>query len=435
MVRTGYRFRNWSRTVEFRADRLVEPQTEADVVEIVRDAREKGRTVRPVGSGHSFSQIVTTADTLLSLDEQEEAVSWNDNLVTVHAGMQLEDLIDVLKGRQPRLALRNMGSVTEQTIAGAISTGTHGTGLGLGAMPTQVRALRLVDGTGTVHSLDGSSVQELRAARLSLGMLGVITHVTLECVPYYEVDYDVYLCDFDEIVDDVDELSAQNERVLLWWHIPFFPTRKVAVVTKNRAGTGPGGRLGGSMDLTDEVGPNLSMGPLLRELDDLRDAVSRVALDGECRHLLHRRGGYEDMLTIPLLPVYHRECEYAIPVERTADALKALHVVLDEADADLTLPIEVRFVAADDDLLSPAHGRATCYIGVATLDNATEVFERFEPIMKELGGRPHWGKHFNATRAEIEAMYPDTFGAFVQLRRSYDPDGVFLNSLLRRLFA
>lgn len=239
MVRTGYRFRNWSRTVEFRADRLVEPRSEAEIVEIVKEAREKGTTVRPVGSGHSFSQIVTTADTLLSLDEQEEAVSWNDNLVTVHAGMQLKDLIDVLKRLEPSLALRNMGSVTEQTIAGAISTGTHGTGLGLGAMPTQVRVLRLVDGTGTVRSLDGSSMTELRAARLSLGMLGIITHVTLECVPYYEVDYDVYLCDFDEIIDDIDELSEENERVLLWWHIPFFLTRKVAVVTKNRAGTGP----------------------------------------------------------------------------------------------------------------------------------------------------------------------------------------------------
>jgi FAD/FMN-containing dehydrogenase len=253
-------------------------------------------------------------------------------------------------------------------------------------------------------------------------------------VPYYEVDYDVYLCDFDEIIDDIDELSEENERVLLWWHIPFFPTRKVAVVTKNRAGTGPGARLGGSLDLTDEVGPNLSKAPLLRELDDLRDAVSKVALGGECRHLLHRRGGYEDMLTIPLLPVYHRECEYAVPVEHTATALKALRVVLDEADAELRLPTEVRFVVADEDLLSPAHGRATCYIGVATLDNATEVFERFEPIMKELCGRPHWGKHSNATRPEIEAMYSDTFDAFVQLRQSYDPDGVFLNSLLRRLF-
>lgn len=140
------------------------------------------------------------------------------------------------------------------------------------------------------------------------------------------------------------------------------------------------------------------------------------------------------MLTIPLLPVYHRECEYAIPVEKASEALESLRTVLDEADAKLRLPIEVRFVAADQDPISPAYGRATCYIGVATLDNATEIFERVEPIMKELGGRPHWGKHFNLTRAEAEAMYPATFDDFVALRRSYDPDGVFLNSLLRRLF-
>ena len=430
-----HRFQNWSRTIEFRPRRYVRPKTEADVVRIVNESAASRSNIRTQGSGHSFSQIVTTSDTLVDLTDQEESVAWTGPQVTVQAGMQLKRLIDVLKSLNSPLALRNMSSVTEQTIAGAISTGTHGTGLTLGAMPTQIMKLRLVDGTGTVRQLDDTSLDELRAARLSVGMLGIITQVTIECVPYYELDYDLYLCDFDEVVDDVDELNAQNERMLLWWRIPFLPTHKVAVVTKNPVGVGGRNWFDSARDLTREVGDQLGLGRLTRDFDDLGDAVAGVALDAECKHLVHRSGGYEDMLTIPLLPVYHRECEYAIPVGKTADALRAIREVLDEADATLRLPIEVRFVAADQDPLSPAYGRATTYIGIATMDNAIEVFERVEPIMKDLGGRPHWGKHFNATRSVLEAMYPDTYDAFVQLRRRYDPDGIFLNSLLRRLFA
>ena len=142
-----------------------------------------------------------------------------------------------------------------------------------------------------------------------------------------------------------------------------------------------------------------------------------------------------NILAANLARLRQTDPELAERVENTTPALLALRKVLDEADAKLRLPIEVRFVAADEDPISPAHGRDVCYIGVATLTNATEVFERYEPVMKDLGGRPHWGKHFNLTRREAEAMYPDSYDAFVELRRAYDPGGVFLNTLLRRLFS
>jgi L-gulono-1,4-lactone dehydrogenase len=140
------------------------------------------------------------------------------------------------------------------------------------------------------------------------------------------------------------------------------------------------------------------------------------------------------VLTLPLIPILHRECEYAVPVARTREALIGFKRFLEEGDFNTTLPVEVRFVAKDDSLLSPAQGRDVCYIGAQTQDNANEVYQLFEPLMKSLGGRPHWGKHFTMTRDEIRSMYPDTFQQFADLRAQWDPDGVFANSLIHQLF-
>jgi FAD/FMN-containing dehydrogenase len=135
-----------------------------------------------------------------------------------------------------------------------------------------------------------------------------------------------------------------------------------------------------------------------------------------------------------LLPVFHRECEYAIPADDAAEALQRFKRVVQECDISTILPVEVRFVARDSSLLSPARGRDVCYIGVAAQPNANEVYARFEPIMKDFGGRPHWGKHFSLTREEVEAMYPDSYDKFREIRQQLDPRGVFGNTLLRDLF-
>ena len=150
--------------------------------------------------------------------------------------------------------------------------------------------------------------------------------------------------------------------------------------------------------------------------------------------ILKQTGRYDRMITIPLLPVFHREFEYALPVENTSAALRALKQIIDEGDMSITLPIEVRFVAKDNILLSPARGKDVCYIGVSTQPNANEVYARIEPVLKDFGGRPHWGKHFTLRRSEVEAMYPDSFEKFRKIRKELDPQGVFSNTLIRRLF-
>ncbi len=439
-AREGHRFRNWSQTVEFNPGRYVEPRRESEVQEIIR--RAEGNTpIRTQGAGHSFSQILTTAGTLVSLDNLvlpelgRGEMSVDGKRVTVSAGIRMKHLIPKLKRKG--LALANMGSVTEQSIAGAVSTGTHGTGLRYKAMPTQVKAARLIDGKGEFQAFDETTPEMLGAARLSLGMLGILTAVTLECVDYYKIDYDAYLCDFQDGVDQLFSLAQENERMLMWWMMPFLPRSKAIIVTKNKKGTGRGS-LENVPDLGDAILAKLNLGthetmPMDGERlgQALGDDVGRSGF----QRILHRSGGYEDMLTLPLLPVFHRELEYAVPVAHAEEALRALDRIFAEGSVKLNLGCEIRYVAGDDDLLSETQGEDVCYIGVSSLTNAMELFQQIEPVFRELGGRPHWGKHYNLTRQDIEGMYGDNHARFVEIRREMDPDGVFLNSFLERLFA
>jgi L-gulonolactone oxidase len=390
------------------------------VQQLVQQAVIDGKHVRTVGAGHSWAPLVLTEDILINLDHLNQVNTDIPNrLARAQAGIRLKDLTPRLA--KDKLALANLGSIREQSIAGAISTGTHGTGLGLGILATQIVGMRLVTGTGDVISITTADQDLLRAARVSLGALGIVTEVTIQCVPDYDLEYTAYACTFDDAVAKLQDFLQRNTRVRLWWLVPpIGPKDTVIVTTMNPPGTGGGP--GGGM-------------PLPMDIAGLFSNFTHLFTGGpDCSAFLNFKDHYDQILTVPLLPVLHRECEYAIPVDRTGDALKAFKRIIEEEDLSLTLPIEVRFVQQDDTFLSPAQGRDVCYIGAATQPNANEVFERFEPIMKALGGRPHWGKCFSLTREDAQAMYPDTYEQFRKIRATLDPNGVFSNELLRRLF-
>lgn len=425
---TAHLFHNWSHTIKFNPHRYFEPTTEEQVIAIVRDCVAAGTHVRTQGAGHSFSQLLTTPDTLLSLDRLERPLSVDGHRVTVAAGVRLKHLIPAL--REKGLALKNLGSITEQSIAGAFSTGTHGSGVRLGSISTQVVGARLVDGNGDVRIIKEEDATDLAALRINLGALGILTEVTLDCVPDYQLEYTAYSAPFDEVIEKFDALNRENERVVMWWLV--LPGRiardSVILITKNPVSPGSG------RSAADRESPSeRARARLPKDTGELQRVATDRAATG-LKKIRHFVDDYDKVLTIPLLPVFHRECEYAIPVERTAEALKEFRRVIEEADLTLELPLEVRFVANDDVLLSPANGRDVCYIGASTLLNSTEVFERFEPIMKELGGRSHWGKNFTLTQAEVARMWPGTYDTFAAVAKRYDPNGVFKNSLLSELF-
>jgi FAD/FMN-containing dehydrogenase len=290
--------------------------------------------------------------------------------------------------------------------------------------------LHLVTGAGDVLKITETDTDLLNAARVSIGALGIITQVTIQCVPLYDLVNTTYFCKFDDVVDKLDVLNKENERFLLWWLLaPIGPKDNVIVVTMNPPGTPPG--LLGQAGVTPG---NAGQGTLPMDTNDLLNLLGKLTPTKPFNKFLTRKGRYDKMLTIPLIPVFHREMEYAIPADKVPDALREMRTIFEEGDFATTLPVEVRYVAGDQSLLSPARGKDVCYIGVSTQPNANEVYSRIEPLMKDLGGRPHWGKHFSLRRSEVEAMYGDSLDQFRKLRKQLDPKGVFTNSLIEEFF-
>lgn len=426
-------FRNWSHTIEFRPKSFCKPENEADVISLVKAAARAGTKLRVQGAGHSFSQLLPTEGTLATLDEVPSAITVNGKSVTVSAGIRLEHLIKELKKRG--LGLKNLGSITEQSIAGATATGTHGTGIRFGSLATQIDSLRLVTGTGDIRTITQADGDLLEAARMGLGLLGVVTEVTLACVDHFKLEYSAYVTKFDDVLPHISTLVKENERVLMWWLVPpFGPRDCVIVITKNPPGH-PAGILGGAQDAVAPVAAGLLRALLPQDGNQLAMLAATVGVPAAgFKKVWHKVDDYEDVLTIPLLPILHRECEYAVPVAQTQEALLGMRRVFDEGDISLRLPVEVRFLAADSTLLSPSRARDVAYIGASTLENATEVFERFEPLMKDLDGRPHWGKNFTLTRSEVRQMYGAGYKRFCDIRASLDPNGIFTNSFLSGFF-
>ncbi len=429
--KTNHTYENWAHTLKFKPESFCEPETESEVIDVVKDALASGGTVRTHGGGHSWSDFVVTDSTLIQLDKLKKGLVADipNRRYTVQAGIRLKELINNLA--LDGLGLKNLGSVTEQSIAGAISTGTHGTGLGLGNMSQSIVGMKLVTGTGDLLTIKETDTELLDAARVSIGALGIITEVTIDCVPLYDLEHTTYWCKFDDVIDKFETLNQENERLLIWWLVtPFGSKDNVIVVTMNPPGTPPGmlGASGGA------AGGGVDRGPLPMDTNDVLGFLMSLFPTTPFQQLIKHTSRYDESLTLPLIPVFHRECEYAIPVMNTSDALRRMKRVIDEGDISTTLPVEVRFVAKDNSLLSPARGRDVCYIGIGTQPNANEVFARVEPIMKDFGGRPHWGKHFSLRRSEVETMYPDSYDKFREIRKDLDPNGVFGNSLLRELF-
>jgi FAD/FMN-containing dehydrogenase len=415
-------FRNWAQTVTCKPESYCQPDTENDVVDIVKNAVVQNKKVRIVGAGHSWAPLVLTRSTLINLDKLNRALQiiMPARKFRFEAGIRLKHLIPRL--RQDNLGLANIGSITEQSIAGAFSTGTHGTGLTLANIGTQIVAIRLVNGNGDIVTFTEAEQDHLNAARLSLGALGIITEVTIQCVPDYNLEFAAYWTKFDTIVDQMETIAQQNLRVKFWWLVPPIGPKNDVIMTTENA-----------------VSATAPPGPTLAGLQ-----MDTIALFNNFFHLSNTGGSittpflkyvgtYDQVLTIPLLPVFHRECEYAIPMGKTAEVLRAIKRFVDEGEMSFTLPLEVRFVAKDEAFLSPANKGAVAYIGVATQPNANEAIERFEPIVKGVGGRPHWGKCFTLTRAEAEAMYPD-YEKFRTIRNALDPNRIFSNEFLQYYF-
>ncbi len=430
-----HRWRNWSGLVEATVDRVVTPASVDAVVDVVRQARDSQTTVKMTGTGHSFTAIAAPEHTLLRPEGMSGILEVDRQAMTVtaRAGTPLKQLNVALE--RLGLSLHNMGDIAEQTLAGAISTGTHGTGGTAAGLAAQLAALELVTGTGEVvraSAQENPDVFDL--ARVGLGALGILTSLTFHVEPLFVIEAHEQPMTWDRALDSYDEMTAAAHHVDMYW----FPHTDQMMVKQNvRTDLEPGeqeppSRLAAWWE--DEFVSNTVFGGLCRlgvRAPGLVPRINRVA----GRALSERR--YSDLahrVFVTPRRVRFREMEYAVPREVGLDVLRECRRIIDASDWRIAFPVEIRTARADDLAMSTAYGRDSLYLAfhVPRQTDHEAYFGGLEPLLREAGGRPHWGKVHTRTSADLAPAY-DRFHDFLAMRERLDPDRVFANAHLRRV--
>jgi L-gulono-1,4-lactone dehydrogenase len=385
------------------------------------------RRVKVAGAGHSFADIACTDGLMLDLSRMNRVLRVEGDEVTVEAGITIRELGPALA--DGGLALENQGDVDAQTIAGAISTATHGTGGRFANISSQVTAVRVVTAGGDVSTLDDGD--DLLAARVSLGALGAISAVTLRCVPAFTIHRVDQPLPLDDVLARIDEHVDSNDHFELF----VFPyTRTALTLTSQRTDREPQPAGRAQMLLRDVLLENAALEAACRTgrrfpalIPRLNRTLVRAMAPTEHLDLSHRV--YANRRTVRFT-----EMEYAIPRERTAEALERVLALIDRRRIKVGFPIEVRVVAPDDALLSTAQGRPTGYIAVHQYRGMEyeSYFRAVETIMDEYEGRPHWGKRHYQSAATLRPRYPG-FERFAAVRDRLDPQRKFENDYLRRV--
>jgi len=426
-------WRNWAGDQRCAPAALERPGGVAEIVAALERATSAGQRVRVAGSGHSFTDAVCTDGRLLSLERMDRVldVDRTSGLVRVEAGITIHALSAALASHG--LAFENLGDIDVQTIAGAISTATHGTGARLRNISAQVEALELVlaDGSTLVCSAQDADPTTWQAARVSVGSLGVIAAVTLHAVPAFTLRGRDEPAPLADALDRLEQLGEAND------HFEFFvfPHCDTALTrTNNRVEEPPRPRSRASAYANDVLLTNrafhafcLAGRALPRWIPQLNRTVTRLAGSST------RVDRSDRIFASPRL-VRFTEMEYALPRERTAEVVRRVMELIPRRGFHVPFPIEVRLVAQDDALLSPAHGRPTGYVAVHMFKGMAwePYFRAVEAVMDEYEGRPHWGKRHFQTAETLRGRYP-RWDDFQAVRARLDPGGRFGNAYADRV--
>lgn len=400
----------------------------------VTAALAHGLSIKAVGAGHSFTGIAVAPGVLLELDDMQGLVSVDAERrrVTLLAGTRLHRIPGLLAPYG--LAMENLGDIDRQSIAGAISTGTHGTGSGFGGLAAQVVGLTMVTASGDFLRIDEQSDSELLpAVALGLGALGVIVDVTLQCVPAFVLSAIDEPVPLGEVLTDLDDRVSASDHFEFYW----FPHTEVAL-TKRQTRMPESTRRQPLPVVGRWIDETLLSNGVYRVVcaaSQLVPAITppfnrlAVTLTGDRQYVDRSHRVLTQSRTVRF-----REMEYALPAANVVPAFRELQALIQKRGWRIEFPVEVRFAAEDDRWLSTAHGRATGYIAVHRYwrVDPTSYFEAVERIMLEHGGRPHWGKLHTLDAAQLRELYP-RFDDFAALRDRLDPERRFNNRYLERV--
>ncbi len=419
-------WRNWSGSQQCLPLARSAPASIAELQELISGTQG---TLRPVGAGHSFTPLVPTDGTIVSLARMNGLVGHDSEKLqaTIWGGTRLSDIGQPLE--DVGQALVNMPDIDEQSLAGCLSTATHGTGTQIGCMSTFVRGLQLVDAQGQIHDCSADANTELfRAALVSLGSLGIITQVTLQNIAPYRLRAETTWRTFDEIFETADTLADKHRNFEFY----FFPFSGMGVTYSHDITDEP---IGSTEQLDSNEGVEdlkrlrdlLSWSPKLRQLilgTYIKTLEDETSIESSWKNYASERN------------VRFNEMEYHLPRENGLTALREVRTALESNHPEVFFPIEFRYIKGDDIWLSPFFGRDTCSIAIHRYyeEDFEPYFKTIEPIFRRHGGRPHWGKLNTLSRDDFQALYPN-WQRFAAVRKELDPSGRFLNTYLQGLFS
>lgn len=403
-------WRNWVGNQSCVRAARAAPQSEDELCALIAGATAKGMNVRVAGSGHSFTPVALTSGLHLTLAGMKgvKHIDRENRRVTASAGTTINELVRVLKAEG--LSMINQGDIDSQAIAGALTTGTHGTGARLPVLADAIVGMKLVQPDGSIITVDETTPDLLLAGRVSLGLLGAISEMTLQVTDSYRLREKIWREDFESAMDMHDELAEKHRHFSFFW-CPYEESRHCYCLP-DTAATSKSGRTTDVcemkiMDLTDEE-------PFEAEFE-------KVAYSS-------------DVYPIEYVANFH-ELEYAVPREHGKDAVRAVRKLMLEQFPDAIYPIEYRFTSGDEAWMSPFHRQESVTVSVSGEPGKDywDYLRAVDKILRGYGARPHWGKMHFLTGEDVTAIYPRA-NDFRALRRKLDPQGFYLNDHLSQLF-
>jgi L-gulonolactone oxidase len=468
-------FTNWAKIHSCTPKYYHQPSTEHEIIHVMQTALKSNEKIKVVGIGHSPSDIACTNDHMISLHEHYNRILMIDreyNRVRVQSGIQLKTLNYELETKY-NMSLSSLGSISEQTIAGAISTGTHGTGIEFGSLATSIVQLQVLcyyrDPSSdeiqvrkiTLNKDDKRDQDLFRAHLCGLGALGIISTLTIQCEPLFYLRAIQKPMKLEQLLPRLSELIPSEDHWRFWWFphtgdcISWGASRvppkelihkpKNVITTMTNAIARRLNPITNTQHIQVYVKDRLIGFHLLELLLFMSKFLPRLVPIIN-RFYYWYLFSYTQVRTDVSYKIFNFDClfyqfvnEWSIPIEHTATAMKQIKKMIEKNKYRVHFPIEVRFVKGDDIWMSPCYGRDSCYIGIIMYRpyNYTieyrQYFEDFFKIMYALGGRPHWAKEFSVSDDQLIHMYP-MWHRFKQIREEMDPKHIFENDYLKRLF-
>ena len=431
-IKPNGQWSNWSGSVQSTPRQIVKPISIDELAHLMKMYGRDERHVRVVGAGHSFTPLVQTNDILMSLENLQGVTDVNteQNTVTLRSGTWLKNLGNDLFKRG--LAQENLGDINVQSIAGAISTGTHGTGIAYGSLATQVEGFTLITADGERLACSAEHNPDIfKAAQVSLGTLGIIAEVTLRVVPAKCLHFKSHRESLEQCLTNVERYKQENDHFEFYW-FPYTQWVQTKFLNQTTEPVSKSSLWGNFNKIVLENGVYWLLSELNRMQPKLSKTISNISAQGIAPV---DEVNYSHLLFSTPRVVRFQEMEYNIPAEHFSTVLAEIEACVERERFEVHFPVECRFVHADDIWLSSAYQRESAYIAVHMYRGMPykAYFEAIEAIFQRYQGRPHWGKMHTQTAHSLEKLYP-RWHDFRRVRDSLDPKGIFLNTYLKTLF-